>query len=94
MQHLLVVVLAVVVVVVVVVVVAAGVALGRLNKLPRGWLPSFRDLRASPEPGWWSEGKAGGLGWSGKSDLKGGQGKRRGRTEKQNFSSSDGLTPA
>ena len=62
MQHL-VVVLAVVVVVVVVflviVIVAAGVAARRLNKLPRGWLPSLRNLRTSPEPGgssgmiWW-----------------------------------------
>ena len=62
MQHL-VVVLAVVVVVVVVflviVIVAAGVAARRLNKLPRGWLPSLPNLRISPEPGgscgmiWW-----------------------------------------
>ena len=41
----------VVVVLLVVVVVAAGVAVRRLNKVPRGWLPSLPNLRASPEPG-------------------------------------------
>ena len=83
MQHLVVVVavvvvvvvvvLVVLVVVVVVVVVAAGVAVTRLNKLPRGWLPSLPNLRASPEDGGWSwvvwwgglGGEEGGLRWSG-----------------------------